>query len=75
MCGGCGREGATYVRSTRRFLPSPAMFFSSASTGGSSAPSVSSGSMAHIARAAADAPAPWVGRDMRVNDANTKTKG
>jgi len=109
MCGGCGREGATYVRSTRRFLPSPAMFFSSASTGGSSAPSVSwvwpvwrgascvrstrrflpspvmffssastggssapsvsSGSMAHIARAAADAPAPRVGRDMRVNDA------
>ena len=43
--------------------------------GGSSAPSVSSGSMAHIARAAADAPAPWVGRDMRLNDANTKTKG
>ena len=119
MCGGCGREGATYVvlpsvspcvwaagsapsrsvssvstaritraaadapaprtprvwrdascvRSTRRFLPPPAMFFSSASTGGSSAPSVSSGSMAHIARAAADAPAPRVGRDMRVNDA------
>lgn len=69
VCGGRGRGGVTYVAaaplvspcvlavaSTRRFLPAPDMFFSSASTGGSSAP----------ARAAADAPAPrtpWVRRD------------